>query len=155
MEAGEWVSTEGSQKIHTGCLSRRTENRVISHDETSGFLFSETAQEVIDKAKETLGVRQIAFDGLTAMQIDIPRLAGQLVKVFELMSDGKFRTLTQIANATGCLETSAGARLRDLRKARFGSHTVISRQVKGAALVYEYRLIVNERKEVDEQRNAA
>lgn len=155
MEAGEWVSREGGQTMHAGCLSWRTENRVISHDATSGFLFSEMEQQTIENAKATLGVKTMLFDGSTSMQIDVPRLAGQLAKVFALMSDGQFRTLSQIASATGCLETSASARLRDLRKARFGGHEVISRQHADSPSVYEYRLILREKNEGDGQRNAA
>lgn len=65
------------------------------------------------------------FDGITFdAKRDGPRLAGHLQKVRELMSDGRWRTLEQIASFVGCSEASASARCRDLRKARFGSHTV-------------------------------
>lgn len=144
MEAGEWVSQQGGGTIHTGCLSWRSENRVVSHTESSGFLFSDSEQAVIEHAKEIVGVKSITFDGPSAMQVDLPRLAGQLVRVFELMRDGKYRTLSQIAVSIGCLETSASARLRDLRKARFGKHSVVSRQVEKSSGLYEYALTLNE-----------
>lgn len=155
VEAGEWASTEGGQTIHTGCASWRSENRVIGHTESSGFLFSESEDAAIERAKEILGVDRMVFDGPSAMQIDVPRLAGQLARVYSLMADGKYRTLEQIALATGCLETSASARLRDLRKTKFGRHTVIARPVDGVPLVYEYRLLLNEEKAIDERLNAA
>lgn len=54
------------------------------------------------------------------MQLDLVATSkpmnGQLRRVYELMSDGGKRTLREIARDTGCLETSASARLRDLRK---------------------------------------
>ncbi len=59
MEAGEWVSREGGETIHTGCLSWRSENRVIGHTESSGFLFSESEDAAIERAKEVLGVDRI------------------------------------------------------------------------------------------------
>jgi hypothetical protein len=71
------------------------------------------------------------------------------------MKDGKYRTLRQIADATGCLETSASARLRDLRKPKFGAYSVDARRTECVGLVYEYRLLVNEEKETNERRNAA
>lgn len=47
---------------------------------------------------------------------DKPRLDRQLDRVDKLMSDGRWRTLRQIADACQCSEASASARLRDLRK---------------------------------------
>ena len=41
----------------------------------------------------------------------------QLNAVFEYMRGGEWRTLRMIADACGCSETSASARLRDIRKA--------------------------------------
>jgi hypothetical protein len=159
------------QKLHeVGCEKRESWNKLEpkkgNFDEVressrqkkepqSGFLFGDAENASIETAQEVLDVKRIQFDGATVLQIDTPRLAGQLARVFALMLDGKFRTLSQIAGVAGCLETSASARLRDLRKARFGSHTVVSRQVPGSPLLYEYRLIINERKEIDGRRNAA
>lgn len=55
---------------------------------------------------------------------DGQRLNRQHRAVFDLMRDGKTRTLCQIAAATGYPEASISARLRDFRKPQFGSHTV-------------------------------
>jgi hypothetical protein len=115
----------------------------------------EVKDENIERAKETLGIKHISFDGASALGVDVPRLAGQLATIFDLMRDGEFRTLAQISSTAGCLETSASARLRDLRKARFGSHIVLSRYLSNSPGVYEYQLVLNQRKEFDERRNAA
>lgn len=72
---------------------------------------------------------------------DSKRLSTQYDKVFAYMSDGEFKTLGQISTATGAPEPSASALLRDMRKERFGSHTV-NRRYKGNGL-YEYQLVIN------------
>jgi hypothetical protein len=158
VEVGEWFDPDRGAGIrHTGCKSWRGSGNVTRPNDypQSGFLFSNSDEVVIEHAKEVLNLKSISFDGPTAMQIDVPRLSLQLTRVFELMKDAKYRTLREIANLTGCLETSASARLRDLRKPKFGSHAVDARRAECAGLVYEYRLLVNQEKETDERRNAA
>jgi hypothetical protein len=73
---------------------------------------------------------------------DSARLTGQILRVFDLMADGQWRTLREIADATHDPESSISAQLRHLRKARFGGHTVEREHVGGG--LYRYRLIVNE-----------
>lgn len=75
---------------------------------------------------------------------DQGRLTGQILRVFSLMCDGKWRTLVEIARETRDPEASISAQLRHLRKARFGSHTV-ERRNRGDREqgLYEYRLVVN------------
>ena len=72
---------------------------------------------------------------------DAKRLTGQLLRVWEAIKDGQWRTLGEIARATGDPEASVSAQLRHLRKERFGGH-VIERRHRGAAShgLYEYRL---------------
>lgn len=70
---------------------------------------------------------------------DNARLAGQMLRVFNLMQDGEWRTLREIADATGAPEASASAQLRHLKKPRFGGHTVEKRH-DGNGL-YHYRLL--------------
>lgn len=72
---------------------------------------------------------------------DSKRLTNQYNRIFNLMADGKFRSLSEIAALTGHHESSISAQLRHMRKPRFGSHTV-NRSYKGKGL-YEYQLIVN------------
>lgn len=60
------------------------------------------------------------FDGKTYdKKLDHERLGTSLGRVWMLMRDGNRRTLSQIAEAVGCSEAGASARLRDLRKSKF------------------------------------
>lgn len=78
------------------------------------------------------------FDGATIEPQDVPRLATALGRVLKLMSDGVWRTLATIASECETSEAGASARLRDLRKERFGRHTVERRRVNGG--LWEYRI---------------
>ena len=81
----------------------------------------------------------VAFDGATYNSaLDQERLGRQLDRVQALMADGQWRTLREIADAVGGSEASVSARLRDLRKARFGAHEVERLRVAGG--LYRYRL---------------
>lgn len=72
-------------------------------------------------------------------QLDGVRLAGQKQRVFDLMRDGRYRTLARIAEVVGGSEAGVSARLRDLRKPQFGAFDVQKRRVAGG--IWEYRLI--------------
>ena len=77
---------------------------------------------------------------------DFKRLTGQNLKVFNCMKDGVWRTLAEIEETLGDGHSQAGisARLRDLRKDKFGSHTVDRRRRGNASKgLHEYRLILN------------
>ena len=83
------------------------------------------------------------FDGKTyEPQHDKVRLNRQLSIVWNVMKAGHWMTLARLASLTKQPEASVSARLRDLRKDRFGSHTV-ERRRRGAASdgLWEYRLI--------------
>lgn len=67
---------------------------------------------------------------------DASRLSAQLDAVRELMLDGHWRTLGEIADQTGHPEASISARLRDLRKARHGSWTVERVYVRRGLFTY-------------------
>lgn len=83
--------------------------------------------------------RQPRFNGADYVpERDNARLAGQMQRVFELMSDGQWRTLQEIADQTGDPPASISAQLRHLRKSRFGGHT-IEKDHLGNGL-YSYRL---------------
>lgn len=71
------------------------------------------------------------------------RLTGQIHRIFELMQDGKFRTLGEIEMATGDPQASISAQLRHLRKKRWGGHTVL-KQPRGDRErgLFEYRLVI-------------
>ena len=87
--------------------------------------------------------QELRFDGADySPERDNPRLKGQLLRVWEVMRDGKWRTLREISNLTKDPEASISAQLRHLRKERFGSH-LVEREHIGNGL-YRYRLIINE-----------
>lgn len=86
------------------------------------------------------------FDsGVELTVADHRRLTGQLERVFAVMSDGKWHTVAgvraRIAYQHEVIEpeTSISAQLRNLRKAKFGGHTVERRRVDTH---YEYRLVL-------------
>jgi hypothetical protein len=82
-----------------------------------------------------------ARDGVTFDQErDGKRLQAQHARVFEVMKDGMWRSLHAIARLTGDPEASISARLRDLRKDKFGGHEVERRYVQHG--LWEYRLKV-------------
>jgi hypothetical protein len=65
------------------------------------------------------------FDGQTYQHgFDFVRLKGQMLRVYSIVKDGKWRTLRQISEECGDPEASVSARLRDLRKDRFGAYEV-------------------------------
>lgn len=79
------------------------------------------------------------FDGADYIPArDDVRLTKQLERIFELMKDGRWRTLRDIAYATGDPEASISAQLRHLRKPRFGAWTVDKQHVENG--LYEYRV---------------
>lgn len=79
------------------------------------------------------------FDGATLGPArDTGRLSAQLARVRALMADGRWRTLSEISRLTGDQTQSVSARLRDLKKPRFGGWTV-TRQYLARGL-YQYRV---------------
>lgn len=73
---------------------------------------------------------------------DGQRLDKQHVRVRNLMLDSKWRSLSQIARETGDPEASVSARIRDLRKPRFGSYLIERRYVSRG--LWEYKLLVGQ-----------
>jgi hypothetical protein len=91
------------------------------------------------------------FDGLDHdgeafdRALDGKRLNAQTQKVFDLMKDGQWRTLAAISEATGAPEASVSARLRDLKKRKFGGFRVERRRVgEGRSGLWEYRVLISE-----------
>lgn len=72
---------------------------------------------------------------------DGERLGRQLLRVKALMLDGEWRTLAEIGEHVGAPEASVSARLRDLRKPKFGGY-VVNKRVRGEPRsgLHEYRL---------------
>ncbi len=76
-------------------------------------------------------------------EFDQQRLTGQIKKIYHLMIDGRWRTLSEIEQQlTGCPQASISAQLRHLRKDRFGNHTV-NKQRRGDRMsgLFEYQLL--------------
>ncbi len=73
---------------------------------------------------------------------DDERLRGQIRRVYDLMVDGRWRTLDEIASRTGDPPASVSAQLRHLRKKRFGEFRVEKRRRGGESSgLWEYRLL--------------
>jgi hypothetical protein len=75
---------------------------------------------------------------------DQARLTGQILRIFNVMRDGRWRTLGEIEALTGDPQASISAQLRHLRKKRFGAHIVL-RLPRGDREhgLFEYQLLVN------------
>ena len=89
--------------------------------------------------------KDFRFDGACYNQaIDNPRLVPQYRQIFNLMCDGRWRTLPDIETETGFPQASISAQLRHMRKQRFGAHDVEKRS-RGDRKhgLYEYRLLVS------------
>jgi hypothetical protein len=83
------------------------------------------------------------FDGATYIRaLDHERLGAQLLRVARVMADGAWHTLRGISGLTGDPEASVSARLRDLRKRKFGGHSVLRERV--ARGLWRYRLVLVE-----------
>jgi hypothetical protein len=85
------------------------------------------------------------FDGSTYdPEFDRERLNRQYDRVFAAMQDGRWHTLSQLHARTGDPEASISARLRDMRKPRFGEHIVDEERVGDPKSgIHAYRLTVN------------
>lgn len=103
----------------------------------SGEVEAAAAAIAAERAGETGPVRLTRDDN--------ERFKGQRKQVFDLMIDGKWRTLEEISAALdGVSESSASARLRDFRKRAYGGYTVARRRRDPAFPVYEYRVTMPE-----------
>jgi len=77
--------------------------------------------------------------------LDKARLTGQIERIFNCMKDGEWRSLQEIESITGDGQASVSAQMRNLRKSKFGEHTVEKRR-RGdrKSGLFEYQLIVNQ-----------
>ena len=79
------------------------------------------------------------FDGITYVASrDQARLSGQLAKVRSILADRQWHTLEELAEKSGGSVASASARIRDLRKAKFGSSTIDRKYFTNG--VWHYRM---------------
>ena len=68
---------------------------------------------------------------------DNERLGSQLERVRDLMADAQWRSLNQIALATGAPAASVSAQLRHLRKERHGGNIVNKRYIDRGHYLYQ------------------
>jgi hypothetical protein len=79
------------------------------------------------------------FGGVTySPEQDKDRLLTQLGRVRDVMFDGQWHTLSELVARCGGSDASVSARIRDLRKKRFGSYHVESKRVHEG--LWRYRL---------------
>lgn len=93
-------------------------------------------------ATPSLSTKSERFDGETFdAALDEDRLTTQLERVRAFMLRGHWHTLAEIARAVQGSEASVSARLRDLRKARFGGF-IVQRRRRGdpKSGLHEYRV---------------
>jgi hypothetical protein len=85
------------------------------------------------------------FDGKTySATIDRERLTAQLARTRDCMADGQWRTLEEISGRIGAPPASVSARLRDLRKQKFGGYTVNRRGRNMIRGLFEYQVVPGE-----------
>jgi len=88
-------------------------------------------------SQHTLFTGTETFDGATVdPAIDWERLNTLQGRVYRFMQDGQWRTLRSIADRCGGSEASVSARLRDLRKEKWGKHTVDRKRFAGGLFFY-------------------
>ncbi len=83
------------------------------------------------------------FDGITYdRKLDRPRLQHQIdaLKLY-LSQDGGWHTLESLSGNLGYPMQSISARLRDLRKPKFGGYEIARRRVPGQRGLWEYSLV--------------
>jgi hypothetical protein len=99
-----------------------------------------TTQNTLFSTRDLIAVTKFEGSDIDEER-DTERLRGQLLRVYELMRDGHWRTLNDISAATGDPHASVSAQLRHIRKPRNGGHRVDKRYLGNG--LYEYRLVVN------------
>ena len=83
------------------------------------------------------------FDGDTyEPDKDKVRLTGQLMRVYNAMYDGRWHTLGWLSQVAKASEASVSARLRDLRKDKFGGFCVERKRSEIARGLWFYRLVL-------------
>lgn len=88
----------------------------------------------------------LPFDGATAAAEDVPRLRSQLDAVRNVLLAGEWMTLRQLAGSCGGSQAGISARLRDLRKPKFGGYHVARRRDPEAPVgsgIWQYRIILD------------
>ena len=128
------------------CLFCNGDRSAPDHDEhccgRSGALEAQYVDEMLAWRAS------LDFDGpVYDPEYDHARLTGQILRVYDLMADGAWRTLHEIGDITGDPHASISAQLRHLRKEKFGAFTVEKRPRGDRAVgLWEYRLVLEQRR---------
>ena len=90
------------------------------------------------------GIAPLPFKGSDYVaELDAKRLTGQILRVKQAMSDGKYRTLSELEAITGDPQSSISAQIRNLKKRPFGSHQVEKRRRGNPGNgCWEYRFVM-------------
>lgn len=114
-------------------------------DQTSMFAQPDSHDGIVSR-RVVPNLDLARFDGSDIKpERDNARLSGQIQRVYDVMSSGRYMTHAQIRLAirgkfgVEDKETSISAQVRNLRKPRFGGHTIQSRHIKNG--LYEYRIV--------------
>jgi len=83
------------------------------------------------------------FDGETyEPELDKVRLTGMLQRVYSAMSSGAWCSLSHLARTAQGSEASVSARIRDLRKEKFGGFEVQRKRIERG--LFHYRLVLGQ-----------
>lgn len=83
------------------------------------------------------------FDGDTYLPLwDRKRLTSLLERVRAALSDGCWHSLAHLCEVTGGTSASVSARVRDLRKDKFGGFDIERRRMRNG--VHEYRMVIGD-----------
>jgi hypothetical protein len=113
-------------------MNAQQQTFIASVSERGSVSLREFAKAADQKARGHL------FDGQTLDDRDTPRLKRQLDGVLRALKTGGWWTLSRLAEEAGGSEAGVSARIRDLRKLRWGAHTIDRRRLPGG--LYQYQL---------------
>ncbi len=71
---------------------------------------------------------------------DVPRILRGIDRVKNVLADREWHTLAEVSQKSAVPEASASAAMRALRRAEFGSHTIVLRRYTPYTGQFEYRL---------------
>lgn len=140
-----WSYYHNSHKHLGAILSRMVTHCLISRITRGVFKFNKNTDVPIRQLdpKQTSMFDNAKFNGSDYIPLfDDERLTGQIKRVYSIMIDGVWRTLSDIEKLTSDPQASISAQLRNLRKPRFGSHTLNKRN-RGEREngLFEYQLL--------------
>jgi hypothetical protein len=126
-------------------ITKKGNRAPLNRDGISHFATCPAAADHRRKPTPPPPARPPRFDGATYVPVreaepdsDRERLARQLDAVKAVLLDHEWHRLSELARRCGGSEAAVSARIRDLRKSRFGEYTITRRYVSRG--LHEYRL---------------